>query len=136
MITLPPIKKKEIPRQYFAALDHLNGGFLLRKWPFNTWEIPLVPDLFTKYVNYCYTFVCRKMLHTKGWVTWKNYYSQHFVYCLLERLSIPVLRGYTPLNQTLMYRQRLLLTMKRHLEAYRMIQLSEQLMTMWSKNRI
>nr|DAF67152.1 MAG TPA: hypothetical protein [Caudoviricetes sp.] len=23
MITLPPIKKKEIPRQYFAALDHL-----------------------------------------------------------------------------------------------------------------
>lgn len=26
MITLPPIKKKEIPRQYFAALDHLNGG--------------------------------------------------------------------------------------------------------------
>lgn len=29
MITLPPIKKKEIPRQYFAALDHLNGGLLL-----------------------------------------------------------------------------------------------------------
>lgn len=28
MITLPPIKKKEIPRQYFAALDHLNGGLL------------------------------------------------------------------------------------------------------------
>lgn len=27
MITLPPIKKKGIPRQYFAALDHLNGGF-------------------------------------------------------------------------------------------------------------
>ena len=31
MITLPPIKKKEIPRQYFAALDHLYGGLLLRK---------------------------------------------------------------------------------------------------------
>lgn len=29
MITLPPIKKKEIPRQYFAALDHLNGGLLI-----------------------------------------------------------------------------------------------------------
>lgn len=28
MITLPPIEKKEIPRQYFAALDHLNGGLL------------------------------------------------------------------------------------------------------------
>ena len=27
MITLPPIKQKGIPRQYFAALDHLNGGF-------------------------------------------------------------------------------------------------------------
>ena len=29
MITLPPIKKKGIPRQYFAALDHLIGGLLL-----------------------------------------------------------------------------------------------------------
>ena len=29
MITLPPIKKKDIPRQYFAALDHLIGGFLI-----------------------------------------------------------------------------------------------------------
>ena len=28
MITLPLIKKKEIPRQYFAAVDHLDGGFL------------------------------------------------------------------------------------------------------------
>ena len=26
MITLPLIEKKGIPRQYFAALDHLNGG--------------------------------------------------------------------------------------------------------------
>ena len=31
MITLPLIEKKGIPRQYFAALDHLNGGLLLRK---------------------------------------------------------------------------------------------------------
>jgi len=27
MITLPPIKKKEIPRQYFAAVDHLRVVF-------------------------------------------------------------------------------------------------------------
>lgn len=29
MITLPLIEKKGIPRQYFAALDHLNGGLLI-----------------------------------------------------------------------------------------------------------
>ena len=32
MITLPPIKKKGIPRQYFAALDHLYGGLLINEY--------------------------------------------------------------------------------------------------------
>nr|DAM81712.1 MAG TPA: hypothetical protein [Caudoviricetes sp.] len=34
MITLPPIEKKGIPRQYFAALDHLYGGLfiILYRW--------------------------------------------------------------------------------------------------------
>ena len=46
MITLPPIKKKEIPRQYFAALDHLNGGFLINGYQtFNLLSISIIISL-------------------------------------------------------------------------------------------
>lgn len=46
MITLPPIKKKEIPRQYFAALDHLNGGFFINGYQtFNLLSISIIISL-------------------------------------------------------------------------------------------
>lgn len=46
MITLPPIKKKEIPRQYFAALNHLNGGLLINgNQTFNLLSISIIISL-------------------------------------------------------------------------------------------
>ena len=46
MITLPPIKKKGIPRQYFAALDHLNGGLLINgNQTFNLLSISIIISL-------------------------------------------------------------------------------------------
>ena len=46
MITLPLIKKKEIPRQYFAAVDHLNGGLLINgNQTFNLLSISIIISL-------------------------------------------------------------------------------------------
>ena len=46
MITLPPIKKKEIPRQYFAARDHLYGGLLINdNQTFNLLSISIIISL-------------------------------------------------------------------------------------------
>ena len=46
MITLPPIKKKEIPRQYFAAEDHLNGSLLINSYQtFNLLSISIIISL-------------------------------------------------------------------------------------------
>ena len=46
MITLSPIKKKEIHRQYFAALDHLNGGFFIKGYQtFNLLSISIIISL-------------------------------------------------------------------------------------------
>ena len=46
MITLPPIKKKGIPRQYFAALDHLIGGLLINGYQtFNLLSMSIIISL-------------------------------------------------------------------------------------------
>lgn len=46
MITLPLIEKKGIPRQYFAALDHLIGGLLINRYQtFNLLSISIIISL-------------------------------------------------------------------------------------------